>query len=278
MIARGEDAFYPFPTRVHRTRREAKDVFTFELDPAAPGGFSFAPGQFNMLYAFGVGEVPISVSGHADKPERLVHTIREVGPVTRALGKLRAGDFVGVRGPFGKPWPIREHRGRDVVLVAGGIGLAPLRPVIYEVLSNRAQYRRLSIVYGARSPDDLLFKRELMSWAERRDMQFDVTVDRADAHWTGTTGVVTRLLGRLYARPERAVAFICGPEVMMRFAGRELINGGFDPELVYVSAERSMSCGVGTCGRCQLGPHFICKDGPVFRYDRIRATMTVREL
>lgn len=275
-MATSVDALCPRPFSVKKTRREAPDVFTFELQPDAP--FSFAPGQFNMLYAFGVGEVPISISGAAHKPERLVHTIREVGPVTQALGQLRTGDQVGVRGPFGNSWPIDEHRQRDIVIVAGGIGLAPLRPVIYEVLKHRTHYRRLCIAYGARAPSDLIFQRELERWAERRDLQFDVTVDRGDAHWAGTTGVVTRLLARLYARPERATAFLCGPEVMLRLAARELIRLGFDPASLYVSAERSMKCAVGSCGRCQLGPHFICKDGPVFRYEALVNLLNVREL
>jgi len=276
------DALCPKPFEVHKMTRETLDVFTFELRPTDPAGNGavtpFSPGQFNMLYAFGIGEVPISMSGNANKPDRLVHTVRMVGPVTRALGALRKGDYVGVRGPFGAPWPVQAAQGRDIVVVAGGIGLAPLRPVIYEVLDNRAAYRRMSIVYGARTPKDLLFSRELQRWAERRDVQFDVTVDTADAQWSGTTGVVTRLLSRLYCRPERAVAMICGPEVMMRFAARELLIQGYDPHSIYVSTERNMKCAVGLCGRCQLGSRFICRDGPVFRYDQVQTAMAIREL
>ena len=277
MIQPLSDPLVPELLPIRKVTRETPDVFTIELDPSGVG-FGFAPGQFNMLYAYGVGEVPISVSGDPAKTGRLVHTIREVGAVTRALGRLKRGDVVGVRGPFGRPWPVIEHRDRDVVIVAGGIGLAPLRPVIYEVLKHRANYRRFAVTYGARTPKDLLFRRELMHWAERRDMSFDVTVDRGDLEWSGTTGVVTRLLSRLYCRPERSVAMLCGPEVMLRSASRELIQLGYHADSIHVSAERNMHCGVGSCGRCQLGPHFICKDGPVFRYDAVNDILGVREL
>lgn len=272
------DTWCPTPLLVRRIVRETTDVFSFTL--ADPLGVlrSFRPGQFNMLYAFGVGEVPISVSSVSPRRTSVVHTIREVGPATRALGKVKAGDLVGVRGPFGTPWPMTECADRDVVVVAGGIGLAPLRPVIHAILRQRTRYGRVSLVYGARRPEDLLFRRELERWSERRDLQLEVTVDRAGPDWTGSTGVVTRLLGRMYCRPDRSIALLCGPEVMLRFAARELVNLGYGPDSLFVSAERNMKCGIGLCGRCQLGPHFVCKDGPVFRYDAVNQLLGVREL
>lgn len=268
----------PALLEVRRAVRETKDTFSFTL--ADPVGVlrSVQPGQFNMLYAFGVGEVPISVSKIASQKAEVVHTIREVGPVTRALGHIRAGDRVGVRGPFGTPWPMAQCLDRDVVIVAGGIGLAPLRPVVHAIVQQRSRYGRVSVVYGARRPEDLLFRRELERWMDRRDLQLEVTVDRAAPDWTGSTGVVTRLLGRMYCRPERSVALLCGPEVMLRFAARELVALGYSSESLFVSAERNMKCGVGLCGRCQLGPHFVCKDGPVFRYDHVSHLFAVREL
>lgn len=277
MLAPSVDPMLPRPFVIERSKRETDDVFTFELS-ADGRGLEFQPGQFTMLYAFGVGEVPISISGDPNESRKLTHTIREVGAVSSALGRLRKGDYVGVRGPFGTPWPVAESRDHDLVIVAGGIGLAPLRPVIHEVLKRRKDYRRVSIVYGARSPNDLLFSKELERWSARRDLQFDVIVDQGDQNWRGPTGVVTRLLQRLYCRPERAVAMLCGPEVMMRFAARELVSQGYAPESLYLSTERNMKCAVCLCGRCQLGPHFICKDGPVFRYDKLRDLMMVREL
>ncbi|MFO0564573.1 MAG: FAD/NAD(P)-binding protein [Polyangiaceae bacterium] len=272
------DALLPEVMEVVRFRRETRDTFTLDLDARPRGGFRFAPGQFNMLYAFGFGEVPISISGDPLSPGVLTHTIRAVGPVTRALGRLKKGDGIGVRGPFGSYWPVDEAQGKDVVIVAGGIGLAPLRPTLYSVLSRRKAFGRVCIAYGARTPADLLFARELEKWRGRIDVDLEVTVDRGDADWRGQTGVVTKLLGRFELDPENAVAMLCGPEVMMRFASRALEGLGVPPARIYLSMERNMKCGVGSCGHCQLGPTFICKDGPVFPLPRMTPLMAVREL
>jgi NAD(P)H-flavin reductase len=194
------------------------------------------------------------------------------------LERIKRGDFVGVRGPYGRAWPIADHAGSDIVIIAGGIGLAPLRPILYRVLRTRAIYGRLAIVYGARTPNDLLFKDELVRWADRRDLQLEVTVDRGDPDWLGHTGVVTKWINRLYCRAESSVAFVCGPDIMMRFAARELSNWGMDHEHIYVSGERNMKCALGWCGRCQLGPYLLCRDGPVFSYAEFGALMSIREL
>lgn len=271
--------FAPEPARVRRLHRETETTFTVSLEvPRRPGGFAFAPGQFNMLYAFGIGEVAISISGDPSRPERLVHTIREVGSVTRALGRLRSGMALGLRGPFGSAWPVREAHGADVLLIAGGLGMAPLRPALYHVLRHRKAYGRVALLYGARGPEDLLYRRELERWRRRAALQVLVTVDRAGPGWRGHVGVVPALLRLAAFDPSRAIAFVCGPEVMIRFAARDLERCGVPAERVYASLERNMKCAVGLCGRCQLGPGFVCKDGPVLRYDRVGPLLSVREL
>jgi NAD(P)H-flavin reductase len=265
----------PRPHAVRRVRRETAETVTIDLDPA-PGfaGFAFAAGQFNMLYRFGIGEVAISISGDPTKPERLTHTVRAVGAVSRALSGVKRGDVVGVHGPYGTGWPLAEAEGRDVVVVAGGVGLAPLRPALYQLLAHRGRYGRVLLLYGARTPADLLYRRELAAWGRRAEV--GVTVDRAAGGWQGNVGVVTQLLAKEQLAPS-TVAMMCGPEVMMRFTIRELQRQGVPEEGIYVSLERNMKCAVGLCGHCQFGPTFVCKDGPVFRYDRVRPFLTIRE-
>lgn len=264
---------------IHRVRRENHDTFTLELT-AADGEtqFSFLPGQFNMLYVLGVGEAPISISGNPAMTDRVVHTTRAVGTVTRAMWRLRRGECVGLRGPFGSPWPVDEAKGKDLVVVTGGIGLAPLRPVIYHVLAHRKEYERVVLMYGARTPDDLLYDEELLNPPQPLDMSVDVTVDRAVAGWKGRIGVVTTLVPRAPFDHDNAVAMVCGPEVMMRFTVQSLLARGLSADSIYVSMERNMKCAVGFCGHCQYGPAFICKDGPVFRYDKIERIFQVREV
>jgi NAD(P)H-flavin reductase len=230
------DPMVPSPLRVQRVRRETYDTFTLELEPAnGADGFSFAAGQFNMLYMFGIGEVPISISGDPAKPQILVHTVRSVGTLTQAICKLKRGDALGVRGPFGNHWPVEEAAGSDVVIVAGGIGLAPLRPVIYYLLSNREKYGRLALVYGARTPEDLLYTSELEKWRGHFDLEVGVTVDAAAAGWHGNVGVVTTLIPRVQFDPMQTVAMVCGPEVMMRFTVRELEARYVRPESIFMS-------------------------------------------
>ena len=231
-----------------------------------------------MLWVFGVGELPISVSGDPAESGRLTYTVRSVGKATNALVTRRVGDGVGVRGPFGTGWPVEAARGRDVIIVAGGIGLAPLRPVIYEVLRNRKEYGRLVLLYGARSPRDVLYRKELATWARHRETQVLTTVDYGGMSWKGHVGVVTTMFKYARLQPARSVAMICGPEIMMRFVTRELEVHGLSRNDIYVSMERNMKCAVGFCGHCQYGPHFICKDGPVFPYERIRPLLEKYEL
>lgn len=260
----------PVPCRIKNVKRESADVFTFEIEPPnALEKFDFLPGQFNMLYVFGTGEVPISISGDPAKIEILIHTVRAVGTVTKAMCKLKSGDMLGVRGVFGSDWQIEENAGKDIILVAGGIGLAPLRPVIYHILNHRELYGRVFLFLGARTPKDLIFREELENWRSRFDLEIEVTVDSSDAGWKGNVGFVTNLIQFEQFDAANSVAMLCGPEVMMRFAVAELKKRGIESDQIYVSMERNMKCAVGFCGRCQFGADFVCKDGAVFRFDKI---------
>jgi anaerobic sulfite reductase subunit B len=266
----------PRPFRVVKRSRETQDTWSLELEPVAGEPLRPAAGQFTMLYAFGTGEVPISVSGQADG--RLVHTVRAVGAVTERICALSNGDILGVRGPFGNGWPVDEAREADVVVAAGGIGLAPLRPALHAILGRRTEYGDLTLLYGSRTPSDLLYRRELERWRGRLDVDVEVTVDTGDLDWRGRVGVVTQLVGRARFDPRSAVVLICGPEIMMRLTALAFLQRGVPPECIYISMERNMRCGVGHCGHCQLGPTLICRDGPVYRYDEIERLMKVREL
>jgi len=268
----------PAPFRVVRRRRETHDTWTLALEPVGGDPIHPLPGQFAMLYAFGVGEVPISSSGDPTRPGPLVHTIRAVGAVTRALCAARPGTVIGVRGPFGNSWPVEQAEGADVVIVAGGIGLAPLRPALYHVLAHRERYGRVVLLYGGRTPADLLYVRELERWRSRFDLDVAVTVDSAGSEWRGRVGVVPALVARAAFDPASAVAFVVGPEVMMRFTTAPLLDHGLPAEAIHVSLERDMRCGVGLCGHCQLGPTLICRDGPVYTWAEARSLLEVREL
>jgi NAD(P)H-flavin reductase len=257
--------------RIRHRHKENDDTFTLELEPTNGGRPRFAAGQFNMLYVFGVGEVPISISGDPAETNKLTHTTRAVGTVTRAMSKLRQGDTLGVRGPFGSHWPIVEATGSDIVLVAGGIGLAPLRPALYQIFARREQFGKIVLLYGARTQEDMLYRSELEQWRARFDAEVHVTIDRATGNWRGNVGAVTSLIPRAPFYPPDTVAMICGPEVMIRFTVQALQKRGVPAEQIYISMERNMKCAVGFCGHCQFGPKFICKDGPVFRYDQVQA-------
>ncbi|MDD5542582.1 MAG: FAD/NAD(P)-binding protein [Acidobacteriia bacterium] len=277
--APGTDPMRPALFEVHRVRQETRDTFTLELRSRGPSdGFQFLPGQFNMVYVFGVGEVPISISGDPNRPNALFHTTRAVGAVTKAMRRLRRGDVLGIRGPFGASWPVNEVSAREVIIVAGGIGLAPLRPMIYQLLSQRDQRGRVVLLYGARTPDEILFTHELQQWRTQLGLEAFVTVDRAHGDWQGNVGVVTTLIPKAPFDPSQAVALVCGPEVMMRFTVMELSKRGISKNRIYISMERNMKCGIGLCGHCQFGPYYVCKDGPVFRYDQVQDLIPLREI
>lgn len=277
--AAAPDPMFPRPYRVHRVTKETSDTFTLELLPdVGHAGFPFAAGQFNMLYVCGIGEVPISISGDPGVPQALVHTTRAVGAVTKGMGALRKGDSIGIRGPFGTNWPVAAAEGNDVVFVAGGIGLAPLRPALYQVLASREKYGRVVLLYGARTPEDILYRRQLKEWRADLGLEVHVSVDRATRDWRGNVGVVTTLIPRVPFDPYHTVAMVCGPEVMIRYTVMELERRGVAQEDIHVSLERNMKCGVGFCGHCQHGPNFVCKDGPVFPFSRVRELLNQREV
>ena len=272
----GADPMLPRFERVSRVRRELADVWTIEID--TPAGFPFAAGQFNMLYVHGVGEAAISISGDPAEPDRLVHTIRAVGKVSQALTRLEPGNRVGVRGPFGRGWRVDTAAGADVVVVAGGLGLAPLRPAIYNILGERKRYGRFFLLNGARSPADLLYRRQLETWRRRLDLEIAVTVDHAGGDWRGNVGVVTTLIGRAGFDPRQTVALVCGPEIMMRYAAAAFAKAGLADAAIHVSMERNMKCAIGHCGHCQFATSLVCRDGPVYSYDRIRTLLGIPEI
>jgi NAD(P)H-flavin reductase len=253
----------PTPATVTSIRFETSNVATYYI--RLPTGFDLPkPGQFDMLYIHGVGEVPISVSDIDYKERVVAHTVRFVGSVTYAFTKLREGDVIGFRGPYGIGWPMELAVGKDIVIVAGGIGLPPLRPVIREVARNRGMYGRLIILYGARTPQDLIYSYEYKDYESIPNTELYLTVDTPTSEWKGNVGVVTNLIRVISVDPEKSIAFICGPEIMMKYAIKELLKRGFKMNKIFLSLERRMKCGVGLCGHCQMGPYFVCKHGPVF--------------
>jgi NAD(P)H-flavin reductase len=272
------DPMVPRSFSVVRTHLDTQDTVTLALEPLDGPPLAHRAGQFTMLHAFGVGEVPISICGDPTRPGPLLHTIRDVGAVTHALVTASPGTTVGVRGPFGTGWDVADGMGGDVVIVTGGIGLAPLRPAILEVVSRRSDYGRVVLLYGARSPADILFADDLAEWADRNDIVVEVTVDYGPPSWSGRVGLVTTLVARAGFDPLRSLALVCGPEVMMRYAADALITRGVPDSRIRLSMERNMKCGLGLCGHCQLRELFLCADGPVLSYDRLAPLMDVREL
>jgi anaerobic sulfite reductase subunit B len=269
-------AMTPSPFRVTTREQDIADTWTLTLEPVAGEPPKIGPGQFMMVYAFGIGEVPISVSGPPDRPAPVVLTVRAVGAVSRAICGCEPGTVLGLRGPFGSAWPIAGATGEDVVVVAGGIGLAPLRPVVLRTLERPADYGAVTVLYGSRTPADLLYVSQIEDW--RKTIDVAVTVDAAGAEWGGPVGFVAKLVQRASLRPERVTAFVCGPEIMMRTTVDALLARGVPAEKIYLSMERHMDCGVGLCGHCQLGPTLICRDGPVYAYPEVARFMGVRQL
>jgi NAD(P)H-flavin reductase len=231
-----------------------------------------------MVYVYGTGEAAVSISSDPARPGTLDHTIHRVGLVTTSLAQKKRGDLIGIRGPFGSSWPIEVAKGRDVCIASGGIGLAPLRPVIYTMLKNRSAYGRIIVLYGGRSPLDLLYRVELEKWANDFEVEVLVTVDRGDSSWKGHIGVVTSLFQYIKLDARETIAYVCGPEIMMKYTIDELERRGVPPEQMYMSMERNMKCAVGFCGHCQYGPTFICKEGPVYPVPRVRPLLDRKEL
>jgi NAD(P)H-flavin reductase len=280
----GPGAMLPTPYLVALTHRENHDTVTLVLQPRSPSAAlpAWQPGQFTMLYAFGVGEIPVSLSGDPGQAGPLVHTVRDVGAVSHAIACARPGDTLGARGPFGRGWnqcteiqPGDTHG--DVVIVAGGLGLAPVRPLIYQIIADRRRYGRAAVVVGARTPADLLYTAEYAAWRDC-GIEVAVTVDRADARWPGRVGLVTEPLAETVLDGGWTTAYLCGPEPMMIAAARLLAARSLPEQRIELSLERSMKCGVGVCGHCQLGPDLVCRDGPCTTYLHASPLLDVKEL
>ncbi len=267
--------------RVVEIEPDGHDTATYWLelnDRDARAAYAFEAGQINMLYLWGLGSVPISVSSDPAQPGRLAHTVRVAGSVTAGFPRLDIGDDVGLDGPFGRPWPLSESLGGDLVIVAGGLGLAPLRAAVYVALRKREAFGNLALLVGARTPADLVFRDELEQWLRQGDAQVELTVDRPDEHWTHRIGLVTTLLDAVAFDPSVTTALVCGPEQMMVAVADDLVARGVDATQVFVSLERNMQCGLRRCGHCQLGPVFVCDDGPVFAYAEVEQWLRVPQL
>jgi NAD(P)H-flavin reductase len=269
----------PSWAEVVKIQPEVESIATFWLrfqDSNFSQGYRFQPGQFNMLYVPGYGEAAISISSDPEKRETIGHTVRFVGNVTRAINRLKIGDVVGVRGPFGTHWPMENLEGKDLIIAVGGIGIPPLRPAFYHILRNRAKFGKITLLYGARTPSDLLFPSELDEW-RKSDIDIQITVDRADSTWQGQVGVVPTLFYKFRLDPTRTAVLTCGPEIMIRFVVFEALARRVPSSQIYVSMERNMKCGQGSCGHCQIGPFFVCKDGPVFPFSAVEPYFNVED-
>ena len=271
------DTLLTRPYAVSTVRRQTDDVATIDVEPVHDP-IAFEPGQFDMVYVYGVGESAISISSDPATPELLSHTVRGVGWVTKALIAMQPGTTIGIRGPYGRPWPLGAAEGRDLVIIAGGIGFAPVRPAVCQALAERDRFRRVVLLVGARSPRDLVFRDDLDRWEDDPRIDVGVSVDSAARGWTGHVGVVTRLIPPARFDPEDAVVLTCGPEVMLGFTAQALRSRGVPDERIHVTLERNMKCAVGTCGHCQLGPMLLCRDGPVFSWPEVGHLLEVREL
>lgn len=272
-----KNAWLPEIWIVERRVQESDDTVSLELRPETKGlMFAARPGQFNMLYSPGYGEIPVSIS--SIRSDVLVHTIRSVGAISASLARAQAGSTLGLRGPFGSSWPLPAAGGKDLLVLAGGLGLAPLRPVVEHVCDRREDFRELYLMYGSRDKDHLIFRDDLEKWQKDPGIHSALTVDRADLDWDGHVGSLPQLLDLVTLDRQKTVAFLCGPEIMMRMAASSLLQLGLPPQSIYLSLERNMKCALGFCGHCQLGAAFICRDGPILGYDRAARLLGVKEL
>jgi NAD(P)H-flavin reductase len=280
LASRAINPWLAHTARIENIRAEVPGVATYDLvfeNPEVASAYRFEPGQFNMLYLPGYGESAISISSDPSHAGSLAHTVRVAGNVTQALARKKVGDQIALRGPFGSSWPVKRYLGSDVVIACGGIGLAPLRPAIYHILNHRDDYGRVYLLYGARTPKDLLYTREYDTWRSS-GLNVEVTVDISDADWKGHVGVVPVLFYRLRLEPKQTVVMTCGPEIMMRYVVFEALARRVEQDSIFVSMERNMSCAMGFCGHCQLGPHFVCKDGPVFSFQQVEQFFSLEDL
>lgn len=275
------DGSAAFEAVIRWVKRETRDTVSYALrirDKEIARAYKFRPGQFNMIYMPGIGEAAVSISS-APGDHDLLHTVRTAGDVTTALSRLVPGRVVGLRGPFGMAWPLEEAEDRDLIMIAGGVGIAPLRSVIRFIYRARKRREgRNIILYGAKTPKDIIFRDEFPRYADM--MEVHLVVDKSDPeeYWKGRTGLVTDLLDSATISSLNSAAFVCGPEVMMSAVVRQLLRKGVPGEKIFLSMERNMNCGTGICGHCMFGPKFVCKDGPVFRYTDIELFVPVKEV
>lgn len=275
------DRHLPREAEVIERIDESASVFTLRLrftDPEVRRGYRYAAGQFNMLYRFGLGEVPISIVSDPDHDDLLDHTIRRVGRVTGGLATLQAGDRIGLRGPYGRGWPLAELRGRDVIIVTGGLGCAPSVSVVHYILNRRPEFGRLTIIQGVKHHSDLLWRERYAAWSRLADTEVLLSADVGGPLWPWHVGPVMALFDRLTLTPGRTAVLMCGPEGMMRAGAAAMVARGQPRSDIWLSMERNMQCAVRQCGHCQLGPQFVCRDGPVFRYDEIESMLDVKGL
>lgn len=268
--------YLPLAARAVERLQESPSIFTLRLqidDPVRRADYRFESGQFNMVYLYGVGEVPVSIVSDPDRPELLDHTIRAVGRVTRGLARLRVGDTVGLRGPFGRGWPLQQALGQDVVLATGGLGCAPLVSVIRYVLGRREQFGRLVIMQGVKHSDDLIWRQQYEAWASMPDTQVLLAADQAGPGWPWRVGRPTELVKQARFDRKRHIVLMCGPEIMMRLMAAALVERGALEDRIWLSMERNMQCAVGHCGHCQRGPRFVCRDGPVFGFNAVKSLL-----
>lgn len=272
--------YLPREAEVVERIEESPNTFSLHLRLTDGQPYSFEPGQFNMLYLHGVGEVPISIvadgAEDAGRNTTLTHTIRALGRVTHGLAALQAGDHIGLRGPYGRGWPMRAAEGRDVVVVTGGLGCAPAVSIIHHILDRRERYGKLSILQGVKHTDDLIWRAQYDAWSALPDVQVLLAADVASPGWPGHVGLVTTLFEYLELAPQRSMAMLCGPEAMMRAAAEGLHARGLPAEAIFLSMERNMQCAVGHCGHCQIGGSFVCRDGPVFAWPELRGLLGTR--
>ena len=271
-LAQG-NVYLPHIIVIEKIIEETPDTRTFHFnfkDKKLDEEFTFESGQFGEYSVFGIGEAPFCISSSPTRRDNLEFAVKRVGRVTNALHRLRVGAEIGFRGPYGNSFPLDYLKGKNLVFVAGGIGLAPLRSLIWKVIDNRGKYQKINIIYGARSPADLCFSYDLESWSQDKTIDIVITVDEGDKDWKGREGFVPQVLEQVAPSAKNAVAIVCGPPIMIRFTFPVLDKLGFTPEQMLTTLERRMKCGIGKCGRCNIGDIYVCRDGPVFSYAQIK--------
>jgi len=268
MMNKIENPYRPIRAEITEVISETPTIKTIRVEPKEP--IIFETGQFIELTIPGIGEAPFTPSSRPAIKDIMEITVMSVGRVTEKVHELKKGDIVGVRGPFGKGYPIDKFKGKEILVVGGGCGFAPLRSLMYEFFDRSGEFKKLFFRGGCKTPQELLYRGEIADWAKRKDLDIKLTVDKGDSEWKENVGVVTTILDGVEMDYESGIAIVCGPPIMMKFSIKKLLDMGFKEENIYLSMEKNMSCGIGKCGHCRLGIYYVCKDGPVFSYDKIK--------